>query len=423
MTPPMIDIAYLTSQYPRATDTFIREEVAGLRQMGFNVHPFSIRRPDTSQWISDEIRAEGQRTCFLLALSPVRLAGAALRALVSKPGRFIDTLGLCFKTGAPGVRWRVRQMAYFFEACALAEEMARRGVRHLHNHMGENSANVAMLASNLSGIPYSLTIHGPYIFFAPRQWALGEKIRRSAFTACITSFCRSQCMIFTPAEAWDRMSVVHCGLNERFLGEAAGPVTDEPQLVNVGRLCAEKGQLLLVKAMAELKRLGVAAQLVLVGDGEMRGDVESEIGRHGLGDRVRITGWVDSDRVRQEVAAARALVSCSFAEGLPRVVIEALGLGRPVVGTAIAGMPELVIPGENGWLVPAGSIDALVKAMREAIETPAARLTAMGEAGRARVLAEFDARIEQGKLAKLIAASVGVAMPQAHEPTTAAAVR
>jgi glycosyltransferase involved in cell wall biosynthesis len=103
----------------------------------------------------------------------------------------------------------------------------------------------------------------------------------------------------------------------------------------------------------------------------MRRDVEAAIARHHLESSVWITGWIDGERVRREILAARLLVLPSFAEGLPVVIMEALALRRPVVTTYVAGIPELVRHGENGWLVPAGDVAALAGALDEAIsESP-----------------------------------------------------
>ena len=114
--------------------------------------------------------------------------------------------------------------------------------------------------------------------------------------------------------------------------------------------------------------------------------------QHGLQGHIEITGWASGAEVRQHIEESRALVLPSFAEGLPVVIMEALALGRPALTTYIAGIPELVEPEACGWLVPAGSVDALVEAMREALQTPEARLAAMGAEGRRRVLEQHDAK-------------------------------
>ena len=167
----------------------------------------------------------------------------------------------------------------------------------------------------------------------------------------------------------------------------------------MGRLCEAKGQILLIDAVAELKRRGVRVDLVLAGDGPLREEIEQQVRQRGLEDAVQITGWISSGRVRDEILAARALVLPSFAEGLPVVIMEALALKRPVITTFVAGIPELVKAGENGWLIPAGSIGALTAAMENCLAQSSAQIEAMGDAGRRVVIERHSIDIEAGKLA------------------------
>ena len=259
-----------------------------------------------------------------------------------------------------------------------------------------------MLASELSGIPYSLTIHGPYIFRAPERWSLGEKIVRSAFTACISDFTRSQCMIYVPQADWGRMHLVRCGPDPSFLENEAPPNDGPRRLVWVGRFCEEKAVPLLIGAVEQLVDRGARFELVMVGDGPLRKAVEERIAANGLREIVSITGWLDSQEVRDQIVAARAMVMPSFAEGLPVVIMESLALGRPVISTYIAGIPELVESGVNGWLVPAGSTDQLADAMQEALDIPLDRLKAMGQAGRDAVRRRNDAKVAVSKLEALM---------------------
>jgi len=129
--------------------------------------------------------------------------------------------------------------------------------------------------------------------------------------------------------------------------------------------------------------------------------IERRLRELALHDRVRITGWASGDTVRSEMLAARVLLLPSFAEGLPVVLMEALALGRPAISTYVAGIPELIESGVNGWLIPAGSIDALVRAIRDALDTPVADLTRMGRAGAEAAQARHDAHREAGRLAAL----------------------
>ena len=124
-----------------------------------------------------------------------------------------------------------------------------------------------------------------------------------------------------------------------------------------------------------------------------------------LDDKVRITGWISGEQVRQEIASARALVLPSFAEGLPVVIMEAMASGRPVISTFVAGIPELVRDGEDGWLIPAGDIDALVFAMESCLATPDATILKMGASARTQALKRHSIDNEAAKLAVLFEAS------------------
>jgi glycosyltransferase involved in cell wall biosynthesis len=396
------NIAYLTSAYARAADTFIRCEVEQLRTMGFTVHTFSVRRSAASEAVSEDIRREQENTEYLLHGNAGQLVLAALKTLATKPARFLAAARLAWRTRTPGVKVLVWQIAYLLEACLLAERMTAKGVRHLHNHIGENSAAVAMLASLVSGIPYSLTIHGPVEFDRPSLLALGEKIARAKFVIAVSDFGRSQLMRWCDLGHWDKIKVVRCGVNGTFLHAPSTPVPQRPRMVSIGRIAEQKGQLLLVEAAAKLAAQGEDFDLVLIGDGPMREQVQQRIDRLGLAPKVRITGWLNSEHVRDELLNSRAMILPSFAEGLPVVIMESLALSRPVISTYIAGIPDLVRHGENGWLVPAGSVEDLAAAMREVIRATPEQLSRMGTAGASRVAERHNVATEVAKLAELI---------------------
>src|ERR1700676_4927516 len=170
-------IGYFTNSYPRATDTFIRREVLGLRQRGIDVRTFSVRRTGTDHEVGPEVMEEKRNTYYILPVGPAKLIGANLSAFVNAPKRYIAALVLALKTRQPGVRGFVLQLAYFQESVVLALELRRQGITHVHNHLGDNSGTVTLLVSILMRIGYSITIHGPHIFFDPTHWALREKVR------------------------------------------------------------------------------------------------------------------------------------------------------------------------------------------------------------------------------------------------------
>jgi glycosyltransferase involved in cell wall biosynthesis len=400
-------IGYLTSLFARPSDTFIRNEVNQLRNLGADVVTFSIRRPEVGPDADEDVHRFQRDTQYLLESGAATIVGTGLMQAITHPIRFARTAALAWRTSAPGVRGLAMQAAYLLEALCLSSLLKQQRIDLLHNHIGENSATVAMLASEFSGIPYSLTIHGPYIFYAPARWALGEKLARSAFTACISQFCRSQCMIFSPESAWQRLHVVRCSVQPEFID---APHENEfprvPHFLCVARLCPEKGQAVLIDAVARLAGAGHPVQVSLIGDGPGRPALEQLIREKNLEQQVKILGWQPSEKVHELLLESTALVIPSFAEGLPVVAMESLAMRRPVIATNIAAMSELVEHGKSGWLIPAGSVDRLAEALEIAHECPRAILQEMGETGRKRVLELHDPVRQAEQLKALFCAAV-----------------
>ena len=390
-------IAYLTSQYARAGDTFIRREVGELRRRGHTVSTFSIRRAKDEN-IGPEIQAEQDATDYILERGFAQLARSLVGWAVKRPDRALEAMRVAWKTRPPGVTESAKQLVYLAEAAYLATRLRDLEIDHLHNHIPENSGTVAMLASILSEVPHSHTVHGPRFFFSPEKWGIDEKLARAAFIACITSFCRSQVMIFTEPEHWPKLKQVHCGLDPSFLNVTPAPIPADPRLIAVGRLCPEKGFLLLLDAMKILADEGIDGTVDIIGGGPSKAEIEARVAALGLEGRIRLLGWKTSDEVRAHIQQARGLINPSFAEGLPVVLMEAFALARPVISTYIAGVPELVRPGENGWLVPAASVEPLAAAMKAAFTSPTAQLEQMGRRGRDSVLARHDIATEVAKL-------------------------
>jgi glycosyltransferase involved in cell wall biosynthesis/GT2 family glycosyltransferase len=411
-TPPPGDhprIAYLVNQYPHVSHSFIRREILAVETLGVSVFRVSIRRPDVKLVDPGDIE-EQARTRILLEGGLTGLVVGCIRTALAHPVRWLRAAALAWRLGRRSGRM-LRAAVYFAEACVLVRWLRRERVEHLHAHFGTNPADVAALTRALGGPSFSFTVHGPEEFDRPDAIALGEKIARAAFVVAISSFGRSQLYRWCRAADWAKVRVVRCGVDAAFLDGGALPPASEPRLVCVARLAEQKGQLLLVAAAARLAARGIEFQLVLAGDGPMRPQIEAALAANGLMDRVRITGWLSNDAVRSEMVAARAVVLPSFAEGLPVVLMEALALGRPAVTTYVAGIPELVRSGVNGWLVPAGDPEALAEALAEALVTEPDHLVEMGRAGAEAVRAAHDVRREAAKLMAHFAEAMGRAVP------------
>lgn len=399
----MNPIAYLVNQYPAVSHSFIRREIRALERRGLAVQRIALRGWDGALADAQD-REERQRTRYVLREGFALLLSVA-HTFVASPAGFLRALMLALRMSRAAHRPLPYHLAYLAEACRILPWLRESGARHVHAHFGTNAAEVAMLANALGGPSYSFTVHGPEEFDSPLALKLADKARHAAFVVAVSSYGRAQLLRWLEPAQWDKVKVVHCGLEESFFAPGHVPPPGEPRFVCVGRICEQKGQLLLVEAVARLAARGLAVQLVFAGDGEMRPQLEAAIAKHRLEGQVRITGWIGGEAVRDQIVAARALVLPSFAEGLPVVLMEAMALRRAVISTFVAGIPELVQPGENGWLVPAGDLEALCAALEEAALCPAQTLEAMGNAARQRALARHSIDVCAGELAGLFPAS------------------
>jgi glycosyltransferase involved in cell wall biosynthesis len=398
-------ITYLVNQYPKISHSFIRREILALERLGYEVQRLAMRGWADDLRDEDDV-SERARTRYVLQDGAIAMATAVLRMAVRRPVRLFKALALACRIGLRSDRPLPLHLIYLAEACRIVWWMEAYGARHLHAHFGTNSAEVAMFASTLGGPAYSFTVHGPEEFDKPEFLWLAEKIRRAAFVVAVSSFGRSQLFRWAEYADWEKVQVVHCGIDPGFHAAPARRTPVGPRLVCVGRLCEQKGQMLLVRAVQALVAKGVSVHLVLAGDGEMRDAIEALIDGFKLREHISITGWISGDQVREEMLSSRALVLPSFAEGLPVVIMEAMALRRPVLSTSIAGIPELVRSGETGWLFPAGDVGELVRALEACLQASPEQLDAMGEAGYQRVLTRHSADTEAAKLSRLLIQSV-----------------
>jgi len=397
---PVLTVAYLINLYPKISHSFIRREIQALESQGVAVQRYAIRR--TSEPLADAAdREELAKTEVLLELGASRLFLSLLRVAAGRPFRFLRTLGLAVRTGIGSDRGLARHLFYVAEACALLDLLRHDPVEHVHAHFGTNAAAVAMYCAALGGPGYSFTAHGTESFESPHRVRLGLKAKRAGFAVTVCEYGTRELTASAPGIDVSKVHVVRCGLDEAFLSAPTPTGVTGKQLVLVGRLSPEKGHGVLLDAAARLQRDGVDFRIVLVGDGELRSEIEHRVAVLGLGDRIDFAGWQDQAGVQEILSASRALLLASFGEGLPVVIMEAMAMGRPIVSTDVGGIGELVVDGETGWLAPSGDPERLAGAMRLALEASDADLAAMGQRGRERVLRMHDARHEAARLKEL----------------------
>lgn len=363
-----LKIAYLVSRYPAVSHTFILQEVQALRALGHQIDTFSVRRAAPADVFGAAAEDEAQRTRAILPVNPIQCAYSVLWALITRP---VNTLKALFEAEAVldmSLIHRAMWLFYYVEAVVLARWLVLGGHQHLHCHFGNNGSNTAYLAALISGLPFSMTLHGIDLD-QYEKFRLPRKIAISAFTVCISKLGRARMMQICQGSSWGKLRVVHCGLDLGQRREVA-PAPGIGHIVCVARLSEEKGHLVLFEALKQLQREGLTFQCTLVGDGRLRPQLEARVRELGLADVVRFVGALPPDQVAEWYAKCDAVVLASFGEGIPMVLMEAMSFGRPVVATRVGGIAELVEDGVSGYLAHAGSAKDLARGIGKLLRDP-----------------------------------------------------
>jgi len=398
-----VRIGYFTHLYPRATDTFIQREIAALRARGVEVRTFAVRRPGVEHDVGAEVLAEKSKTYYLLPAGIWRLVAGNISVFFKHPRRFLAALALALRTRRPGLRGLALQLAYLQEAILLSIALRREQILHVHNHLGDNSGTVTLLASRLTGIGYSITIHGPHIFFDPTHWALREKVHYARFIVCISHYCRSQMMLFSDPADWGRLKIVHCGVDsQRFRYQDVRPQVR--RLLFTGRLAIEKGVAVLLESLRDLRARGYQLELTLLGDGSDRQRLQELARRLGIHEHVVFAGYASQRQLSEHLERSDLFVLPSFAEGVPVSLMEAMACGVPVLSTCVGGIAELVEPEQTGLLVPPADCAALANAVARYCDDQELRQRISRQA-RQTVVVRFNLDTEVDKLTQLFSSS------------------
>ena len=389
-------IAYLLHRFPAITDTFIKREIRSLQKAGTEVQVISVWTPDKTETTAEILAEWAADTKFILPRSSFSTLRILFAWMNHSPRRVFTTLRLALSTSRPGWRGFTYQTFYFAEALLAADILRRDAVDHVHNHIGDQSGTVTMLAAKLAGIGYSITFHGWPVFFDAEYSRIKEKVLAAEFTRSISYFCRSQLMMFSGREDPASFKIVHCGLNiEKY--DYRPPRERVARLFCAARLSPEKGQTFIIEALKILHQRGYPLELRLAGDGPSRARLKSLSEERQIAEYVNFLGNLTEDQVISELQASDLFMLSSFVEGVPVSAMEAMAVGVPVIATNVGGTGELVEDGRTGVLVRPSDPKALADAVARLIEDYPLRLH-IARFGRQRVLEEFDVERETAKL-------------------------
>ena len=376
-----------------------------LREIGVEPAVVSTRLPHHSL-ISHPWAAEAQRDTEYLFPPKVRsVLGAFWTLLRAGPaGWWRASATLVASEGS--FLARIRLLLLMLVGAELAWLARRKGWTHVHVHSCGNAANIAMFARRLTGLPYSLTLHGRLRDYGPNQ---KQKWVHSAFALVVTRTLREEVRKelagFLPPE----IELAPMGVDlKRF--QKASPYLPWPgsgplRLFSCGRLNPYKGHDDLLRAVAQLRRQGMDARLTIAGEddvgGACRQGLETLSRELGLGDNLKLLGAVSEDEVHSQLSAAHAFVLASLDEALGVATMEAMALQVPVVVTGVGGVPELVDDEVNGILVPPRAPEKMAEALLRLLGDPglAAKLS---QAGRTKIESSFHSGVSAATLRRCV---------------------
>lgn len=398
-------IAYIVSRFPHLPETFILREMIHLEKLGWEVelYPLILQRQEV---IHEEARPWLQRAHAVPWMSPALLR-ANLARLLRHPRQYVSLLGRVIRENLTSPKFLARALLLFPRALWMADEFKKEGIDHIHAHYATHPALVAWLIHQVSGIPYSVTVHAHDIFVEKPM--LATKLHDSEFISSISEFNRQYLVNLLGAWVQDKTEIVRMGIDPTYYRNGGGDRRNGShvlEIISVGSLQPYKGHIYLVKACSLLKQRGIPFHCRIIGGGDLHDLLEQTIAQEQLQGLVELLGPRTQAEVSSLLRTANCYVQPSVItstgkmEGIPVALMEAMVSRIPVLATSISGVPELVRPGETGWLVPPEDVTALAEALAEIHANPA-EADRRAALGREWVMEEFEISSNVRKLASL----------------------
>lgn len=393
-------IGYVLKSFPVLSQTFVLNEIRTLETLGVPVEIFSVLLPPDEVQRHDGVDRLAERTIYWQhEREPRWKVGRANVALLARSGRRAYA-GARQTIEAARILQGRRAFARF---AAWADELRRRGVTHLHAHFATEGAVVARAFAALTGLPYSVTVHAYDLFLHPEL--LSSVLPDAAFIVTVSQYNKDYILEACPDVHPDGIHVLHPWVDLAQFEQVSlleGPL----RVLSVGRLVEKKGHRYLIEACRLLREQGMDFRCRIIGEGPLRGELETQIADGDLQDRVQLLGAQPHAVVREALSECNVFaLACVVAadgdrDGMPVSLAEAMACGVPVVSTDIVGLSELVQEG-TGLLVPSRNAPALAGALRRMDEMSPSARSAMGRRGRAIIEAKFDLRRGVEELAQL----------------------
>ncbi|MAT97551.1 MAG: colanic acid biosynthesis glycosyltransferase WcaL [Anaerolineaceae bacterium] len=385
-------LTYLIGTYPLLTTTFIDREIRLLRQRGVTVQVVSIRRPKRP--LSPEQELLATDVLYLLPVSPVKLVAAFLWAGVLRPFITWRTLFYLLTRPHPDFKARLKTILHFGTGVYAAFLQRQQPGHHIHAHFVDRAATAAIVMSRLLNRPYSVTAHANDIYVDPVL--LPEKMAEAKFVATCTRYNETHLARLNGNGMGKKLHCIYHGLDiDQYQPVKGKRPSTTPLLLAVGQLKEKKGFAHLLRACRLLKDQAYDFQCHIVGEGPDRQALTHQIQQLGLGETVELCGALPHQGVIDKYRAADIFVLPCITgqdgdrDGIPNVILEAMAMELPVVSTRHSGIPEVVVDGVNGLLVPPADDTALARALAKLLDDENGR-SQLGQRGRQTVIESFS---------------------------------
>lgn len=399
-----VKVAYIMSRFPKLSETFVLYEMLALQQQGIEVEVFPLIN-ERAKVIHAEAKPFVARAHYLPVFS-LSILFANLYFLMKKPAAYLGMWLAVLRGTFGSLNYMAGGLGIIPKAAKFAYDMQRLGITHVHAHFANHPTVAAFVINRLTGIPFSFTAHAHDLYVD--QHMLKEKVRAAKFVVAISEYNKNLITKYAGEAMRNKIKIVHCGVDTRLFQPRQKSAGQAPfTIVCVGSLEEKKGQTYLVEACKILKQRGLVFVCHLIGDGASRPALEAQISRDGLADVVKLEGGRPRDEVLKMLARADVVSLPSIRtksgkmEGIPVALMEPLACEVPVVSTRISGIPELVEDGLTGLLVAPEDPVALANALQRLANDPELGIR-LGQAGREKVLREFDLKDNTAMLAQLM---------------------
>ncbi|ADX75037.1 glycosyltransferase [Pseudarthrobacter phenanthrenivorans Sphe3] len=416
--PDALRLGYLVPEFPGQTHGFFWRELGVLKQLGVSPGVVSTRHPGRNASRNDWGEHAASITPYLASVSVPAFLSCVRELRALTPGRLAEVLRHAARMSKVGdraprfarPRGFITQLVWLALGARLSGLAREQDWQHVHVHSCGNAAYIALYARLLSGLPYSLTLHGPLADYGGNQ---EYKWSNAAFALVITEQLEGQVrQSLRTALPTVRVAPMGVDVNVFKRSQPYVPWTAPGtfRIFSCGRLNPSKGHDVLLAAVRMLVENGADVQLVIAGEDEAGGRgyrqvIERLIDNMGLQDRVRLLGCVPDKVIRQELSLAHVFTLASHAEPLGVAIMEAMSMGLPVVATAAGGVSELVVPGRTGVLVKSGDPGSLAEGLVQLMGDPLLCAN-MGQAGRQRATTLFSYRRSAEVLVQMARAGV-----------------